>query len=133
MNRDFDKKVANYNRWGKNETNVNWSSFIIYLIFFFRKKLGRCSQLCKGKVKEHSEDLGDKEWLWFQAQAKQTKNAVFWIVKEVAEGHANGTAKRWAEGLFELVTILLETDLEGEEKIWVHSMKFTLSGKKQWL
>ena len=72
-------------------------------------------------MKEHSEDLGDKEWLWFKAQSKQMKNSVFRIVKEVAEGHANGTAKHWAEGLFELVTILLETDFEGEEKIWVHS------------
>ena len=111
--------------------NMNWSSFIIYLIFFLEKSWDDAANYTKHKMKEYSEDLGDEEWLWFQAQSKQTKNAMFQIVKEVAEGHTNGTAKRWAEGLFELVTILLETNFEGEEKIWVHSMKFTLSGKKQ--
>ena len=103
-----------------------------YLFFFFlEKSWDDAATYAKHKMKEHSEDLGDKEWLWFKSQSKQTKNSVFRIVIEVAEGHTNGTAKHWAEGLFELVMILLETDFEGDEKIWVHSMKFTLPGKKE--
>ena len=103
--------------------------FIVWLILSSSEKSwDDAAKYAKHKMKEHSDDLGDEEWLRFEAQLRQTKNSVFRIVKEVAEGHTNGTAKHWVEGLFKLVTILLETDFEGDEKVWVHSMKFSLSG-----
>ena len=87
----------------------------------------------KHMMKEHADDLGDEDWIWFEAQAKQTKNAVFRIVKEVSVGHTNRTGKHWAEGIFELVTILLETDFENDEKVWIHALKFIVPGKKECL
>ena len=84
--------------------------------FFLEKSWDNAETYAKHKMKEHSEDLGDEEWLWFKAQVKQTKNSVFQIVKEVAEGHANGTAKRWAERLFKLVLFSLRQTLKEREK-----------------